>query len=58
MKNIEVAAAIICFLCAVISGDMVLKEHEAAKWLTREDLDSVDWLPADKELIEKLRNIK
>ena len=46
-----------CFLCAIKSGDLVLKEHEAAKWLTRETLASVDWLPADKGLIEKIRAI-
>lgn len=46
-----------CFLCTIKSGDMVLKEHEAAKWLTRETLDSVDWLPADKGLIEKIKDI-
>lgn len=44
-----------CFFCTIKSGDLVLKEHEAAKWLTREELDSVDWLPADKGLIEKIR---
>ena len=44
-----------CFLCKIISGDLVLKEHEAAKWLKREMLDSVEWLPADIELIEKLK---
>jgi len=43
-----------CFLCRVKSGNLVLKEHEAARWLTRENLNSVDWLPADKGLIEKL----
>ena len=43
-----------CFLCRVRSGDLVLKEHEAARWLTREELDSVDWLPADRGLIKKL----
>ena len=43
-----------CFLCTIQSGDLVLKEHEAAKWLTKNTLDSVDWLPADKGLIEKL----
>lgn len=43
-----------CFLCRVRSGDLVLKEHEAAKWLTQENLNSVDWLPADEGLIEKL----
>lgn len=46
-----------CFLCTIKSGDLVLKEHEAAKWLTRETLDSVDWLPADKGVIEKIRGI-
>ena len=46
-----------CFLCTIKSGDLVLKEHEAAKWLTRETLDSVDWLPADEGLIEKIRAI-
>ena len=46
-----------CFLCTIKSGDLVLKEHEAAKWLTRETLDSVDWLPADRGLIEKIRSI-
>lgn len=44
-----------CFICKVKSGNLVLKEHEAAKWLTKETLDSVDWLPADLELIEKLK---
>lgn len=40
-----------CFICTIKSGDLVLKEHEAAKWLTKETIDSVDWLPADKGLI-------
>lgn len=46
-----------CFLCTIKSGDLVLKEHEAAKWLTKDELDSVDWLPADLELIYKLENL-
>ena len=46
-----------CYLCTVKAGELVLKEHEAAKWLNRELLDSVEWLPADKSLIEKLRSI-
>ena len=45
-----------CFWCKVVSGDLVLKEHEAAKWLSKEELDSVDWLPADVTLIEKIRD--
>lgn len=44
-----------CFFCTVISGDLVLKEHQAARWLTGETLDSVEWLPADIDLIEKLK---
>lgn len=44
-----------CFWCTVKSGDLVLKEHEAAKWLTKETLSSVEWLPADLGLIEKIK---
>ena len=44
-----------CFICKIKSGELVLNEHEAAKWLTKETLDSVEWLPADLRLIEKLR---
>lgn len=44
-----------CFWAEIVSGDLVLKEHEAAKWLSREELDSVDWLPADLELIKKIK---
>lgn len=44
-----------CFWCEILSGDPVLKEAEDAKWLTKETLDSVDWLPADIALIEQIR---
>ena len=44
-----------CFICKVKSGELVLKEHEAAKWLTKEALYSVDWLPADLGLIPKIK---
>ena len=44
-----------CFWAEIVSGDLVLKEHEAAKWLTKDELDTVEWLPADIGLIEKLR---
>ena len=44
-----------CFLCTVRSGALVLKEHEAARWLTREELNDVDWLPADVKAVEKLK---
>ena len=43
-----------CFLCDVVSGSLILKEHESARWLLREELDSVDWLPADLDLIRRI----
>ena len=46
-----------CFLSKVRTGNLVLKEHEAAKWLSIDTLDSVEWLPADIALVEKLRNL-
>jgi 8-oxo-dGTP diphosphatase len=44
-----------CYLCHVLSGKLELLEHENAKWLSKNELDSVDWLPADAEIIEKLK---
>jgi 8-oxo-dGTP diphosphatase len=44
-----------CFWAEVVSGSLELKEAEAARWLTREELESVDWLPADIELIRTLK---
>lgn len=44
-----------CFWCKIISGDLILREHEAARWLTREALDTVAWLPADITLIRKIK---
>lgn len=44
-----------CFGAKIVSGDFVLTEHEAAKWLTKNELDSVEWLPADIILIDKIR---
>ena len=46
-----------CFLCHAESGHLTLKEHEAARWLSPNELDSVQWLPADKEIIEALRSV-
>ena len=43
-----------CFWCEIINGNLVLKEHEAARWLDKENLYSVEWLPADVSLIEKI----
>ena len=45
-----------CFLCTIVKGNLTLKEHEAALWLSREETDRVDWLPADISLIEKIKN--
>lgn len=44
-----------CYLCRVESGALTLKEHEAARWLTKHELDSVRWLPADVQVIENLK---
>lgn len=44
-----------CFWCKVKQGELVLKEHEAAQWLSKAELDSVNWLPADITLIDKIR---
>ena len=44
-----------CFWAEIVSGDLVLTEHEAAKWLTKEELNSVEWLPADITLIDKIK---
>lgn len=43
-----------CFWCIVADGEITLKEAEDARWLSKDELYSVDWLPADMELIEKL----
>ena len=44
-----------CFWVEIVSGDLVLTEHAAAKWLTKEELDSVEWVPADITLIEIIK---
>lgn len=46
-----------CFLCRLDGGSLILKEHAAARWLTRDELDSVRWLPADMSLIERLKEL-
>ncbi len=43
-----------CYFCHVESGHLELKEHEAAKWLRKEELESVNWLPADWDLVKEL----
>ena len=44
-----------CYFCHVESGHLQLKEHEAAKWLAADELESVNWLPADRDLVRKLK---
>lgn len=46
-----------CFICELKSDEITLVEHEAAKWLDSSNIDSVDWLPADIEVVEKLKEI-
>ena len=45
-----------CYLCKIKSGEIELREHKSARWLTAETLDSVEWLPADKEIVAPLRH--
>ena len=46
-----------CILCSIVSGDLKLLEHEVAKWVTKETLRSVDWLPADRLILDKIEEI-
>lgn len=45
-----------CFLCSIISGEPTLKEHKAARWLMPDELESIGWLPADKEVVRELNS--
>ena len=47
-----------CFFCRIESGSLTLKEHEAARWLAPDELSSVQWLPADWEVIERLKSLQ
>ncbi len=47
-----------CYLCSLLSETLHLNEHEAAKWLSKDELDSVKWLPADLEVVEKIKQIE
>ena len=44
-----------CYLCGIKAGEIELREHKSARWLTIELLDSMEWLPADKEVIENIK---
>ncbi len=43
-----------CFWCEIVAGDLVLREHQAAKWLRAENMGEVKWLPADKGILKKI----
>ena len=45
-----------CYICSVLEGKLELLEHEASKWLDKDTLESVDWLPADLGLVDKLKS--
>ncbi|MGN0894916.1 MAG: (deoxy)nucleoside triphosphate pyrophosphohydrolase [Succinivibrio sp.] len=45
-----------CYICSVVCGKLALLEHEASAWLDKDSIDSVEWLPADLDLIAKLKN--
>lgn len=46
-----------CILCTLVSGELKLLEHEDSKWLNKESLYSVDWLPADKLILKKIEEL-
>ena len=53
----ELRVTMHCFLSSITQGEIELVEHEAMKWLTRDELDTVDWLPADIEVVEALKKL-
>ena len=46
-----------CILCSIVSGDLQLLEHEAAKWVNKDTLYSVDWLPADQLILPEIEKL-
>ena len=46
-----------CYLCSIASGEIELREHKSARWLRPEELGSVEWLPANKDVISRLNNL-
>ena len=47
-----------CYLCSLLTEALHLNEHEAAKWLGKDELDSVKWLPADLEVVEEIKRMR
>lgn len=46
-----------CYLCSIAGGTIHLKEHKSARWMTREQFDDVEWLPADMDVVKKIRSM-
>lgn len=44
-----------CYFCSIVAGELTLKEAEDSKWLTKDNIDSVKWLPADITILEKIK---
>ena len=44
-----------CFICSIVEGNLVLKEHEDSKWIKKEEIDTLNWLPADLIIIDKVK---
>ena len=47
-----------CYVCSLVSDKLSLLEHEAARWLSKQELDSVNWLPADLEVIPIIKKMR
>lgn len=46
-----------CFICSIVEGNLVLKEHEDSKWIKKEEIDTLNWLPADLVIIDKVKEM-
>ena len=46
-----------CFVCSIVEGNLVLKEHEDSKWIKKEEIDTLNWLPADLIILDKVKEM-
>lgn len=46
-----------CFICSIVEGNLVLKEHEDSKWIKKEEIDALNWLPADLIILDKVKEM-
>lgn len=46
-----------CFICSIVEGNLVLKEHEDSKWIKKEEIDTLNWLPADLIILDKVKEM-